>query len=81
MRALALGEINARRANLDSARERVQRFEGAFLREAQRAAEAAEFAYSRGAIGVMDLLVIWAAWLLTCRSASPSPSSSPMVIT
>jgi cobalt-zinc-cadmium efflux system outer membrane protein len=56
VRALALGEINARRADLDSARERVQRFEGALLREAQRAAEAAEFAYSRGAIGVMDLL-------------------------
>jgi len=56
VRALALGEINARRADLDAARERVQRFEGALLREAQRAAEAAEFAYSRGAIGVMDLL-------------------------
>ena len=56
VRALALGEINARRADLDAARERVQRFEGALLSEARRAAEAAEFAYSRGAIGVMDLL-------------------------
>lgn len=56
VRALALGEIFARRAELDSARERVQRFEGSLLKEAQRAAEAAEFAYSRGAIGVMDLL-------------------------
>ncbi len=56
VRALALGEIVARRADLDAARERVQRFEGALLKEAQRAADAAEFAYSRGAIGVMDLL-------------------------
>ena len=56
VRALALGEIAARRADLDASRERVQRFEGALLKEAQRAADAAEFAYSRGAIGVMDLL-------------------------
>jgi cobalt-zinc-cadmium efflux system outer membrane protein len=56
VRALALGELVARRADLDSARERVQRFEASLLKEAQRAAEAAEFAYSRGAIGVMDLL-------------------------
>lgn len=56
VRALARGEIDARRADLDAARERVQRFEGSLLKEAQRAADAAEFAYSRGAIGVMDLL-------------------------
>jgi cobalt-zinc-cadmium efflux system outer membrane protein len=56
VRALARGEIDARRADLEAARERVQRFEGALLKEAQRAADAAEFAYSRGAIGVMDLL-------------------------
>ncbi len=56
VRALALGEIIARRADLDAARERVQRFEGSLLKEAQRAADAAEFAYSRGASGVMDLL-------------------------
>ena len=56
VRALALGEIAARRADLDAARERVQRFEGSLLKEAQRAADAAEFAYTRGAIGVMDLL-------------------------
>ena len=56
VRALALGEIAARRADLDSARERVRRFDGALLKEAQRAADAAEFAYTRGAIGVMDLL-------------------------
>ena len=33
-----------------------RRFDDALLREAQRASDAAEFAYSRGAIGVMDLL-------------------------
>jgi len=56
VRALALGEIAARRADLESARERVRRFDEALLKEAQRAADAAEFAYTRGAIGVMDLL-------------------------
>ena len=56
VRALALGEIAARRADLESARERVRRFDDALLKEAQRAADAAEFAYTRGAIGVMDLL-------------------------
>ena len=56
VRALALGEIVARRADLDAARERVQRFRESLLKEAQTAADAAEFAYSRGAIGVMDLL-------------------------
>jgi cobalt-zinc-cadmium efflux system outer membrane protein len=56
VRALALGEIVSRRAELDAARERVQRFRESLLIEAQKAADAAEYAYSRGAIGVMDLL-------------------------
>ncbi len=56
VRALALGEIVKSRADLDSARDRVQRFREVLLAEAQRSAEGAEFAYSRGAIGVMDLL-------------------------
>ncbi len=56
VRALALGEIVKSRADLDSARDRVQRFRELLLAEAQKSAEGAEFAYSRGAIGVMDLL-------------------------
>ena len=42
VRALALGEIVARRAELDAARERVQRFEASLLKAAQSAADAAE---------------------------------------
>ena len=56
VRALALSEIVRSRADLDSAHDRVRRFGDVLLKEAQRAAEGAEFAYSRGAIGVMDLL-------------------------
>ena len=56
VRALAVGEIDARGADLNAARERVSRFRDSLLAAAQKAADAAEFAYSRGAIGVMDLL-------------------------
>ena len=56
VRALARGEISRARADLDAATERVERFQGVLLREAQKAADAAEFAYSKGALGVMDLL-------------------------
>lgn len=55
-RALAMGEIESSRADLDSAIDRVRRFKGVLLKEAQKAADGAEFAYSQGAIGVMDLL-------------------------
>jgi cobalt-zinc-cadmium efflux system outer membrane protein len=56
VRALALGEIAKSRADLDAASERVKRFRDTLSEEAQRAAEGAEFAYSKGAIGVLDLL-------------------------
>jgi len=56
VRALAQGEFAKSRADLDAALERVQRFRDTLLQEAQRAAEGAEFAYSKGAIGVLDLL-------------------------
>ena len=56
VRALAQGEIARSRADLDAAYERVRRFQEVLLKEAQKAADAAEFAYSRGALGVMDLL-------------------------
>jgi cobalt-zinc-cadmium efflux system outer membrane protein len=56
VRALAQGEIARSRADLDAALERVQRFRDTLSQEAQRAADGAEFAYSKGAIGVLDLL-------------------------
>jgi cobalt-zinc-cadmium efflux system outer membrane protein len=56
VRALALGEIAKSRADLDAALERVQRFRDNLSQEAQRAADGAEFAYNKGAIGVLDLL-------------------------
>ena len=56
VRAIAMGEIAKSRADLDAATERVQRFRETLTQEAQRAAEGAEFAYSKGAIGVLDLL-------------------------
>ena len=55
-RALALAEINRAWSDLASASERVRRYDSGLLREAQRAAEAAEFAYRNGALGVIDLL-------------------------
>jgi cobalt-zinc-cadmium efflux system outer membrane protein len=56
VRALALADIGRARADLASARERVERFDNQLLASARKAAEAAEFAYQRGALGVMDLL-------------------------
>ena len=56
VRALARADIGRARADLASARERVERFDGQLLASARKAAEAAEFAYHRGALGVMDLL-------------------------
>ena len=56
VRALALGEIARSRSDLQSAAERVGRFREVLLAAAEKAANGAEFAYSRGAIGVMDLL-------------------------
>ncbi len=56
VRALARTEIARAWTDLASARERVDRFEGQLLASARKAAEASEFAYKRGALGVMDLL-------------------------
>jgi cobalt-zinc-cadmium efflux system outer membrane protein len=56
IRAQALTDINKARADLEAAAERVQRFDGSLLAEAQRSLDAAEFAYGHGALSVMDLL-------------------------
>ena len=55
-RAASFTEIDRARSDLAAARDRVQRFESALLKEAARSAEAAEFAYRNGALGVIDLL-------------------------
>ena len=73
-RALALGDIESSRADLESAVDRVRRFDGALLGEAQKAADAAEFAYANGAIGVMDLLDSRRQLYLTRLEASAAQS-------
>ncbi len=56
VRAVALSEISAAAAALAATADRVQRFRQGLLAAAGQSADAAEFAYTRGAIGVMDLL-------------------------
>jgi cobalt-zinc-cadmium efflux system outer membrane protein len=55
-RATAIGEITRARADLEASIEKVRRFDQQMLAEAKKAAEAAEFAYQHGAMGVTDLL-------------------------
>lgn len=55
-RAQASTEIARYRDSLESAAERVQRFENSLLAEATNALNSAEFAYRHGALSVMDLL-------------------------
>ena len=55
-RALAIAEIARARSDVTAAAERLARYRDGMLAEAQKAADAAEFAYTNGAIGVMDLL-------------------------
>ena len=54
--ALAHVEIARSRADLDAARERRNRIDSDLLPQARKSADAAEFAFRNGAIGVMDLL-------------------------
>jgi cobalt-zinc-cadmium efflux system outer membrane protein len=54
--ALAKAEIARARGDVAAARERRSRIEGELLPQAQKSADAAEFAFRNGAIGVMDLL-------------------------
>ena len=56
VRAKAWSEIDQARADLDAMRERLDRYQGQLLASAKKSADAAEFAYSHGALGVMDLL-------------------------
>ena len=56
VRAAAITEISGAAAALSAGADRVRRFQESLLAAAERAANGAEFAYTRGAIGVMDLL-------------------------
>lgn len=55
-RAAALTEIDRANADLQAATEKLDRFDQQILTEAQKAADAAEFAYNHGATGITDLL-------------------------
>jgi len=56
VRAQARSELSRALSDLQAAAERLRRYDESLLAEAKKAADAAEFAYGRGAIGVMDLL-------------------------
>jgi cobalt-zinc-cadmium efflux system outer membrane protein len=56
LRARALGQAERARSALQAARDRLQRLESGLLADAERVATAAEFAYNKGAMGLMDLL-------------------------
>jgi outer membrane protein, heavy metal efflux system len=56
IRARARADLGRSRSDLESAQDRVERYNDALLKEALRAADAAEYAYKRGAVGVTDLL-------------------------
>jgi len=55
-RAQALGQVAQARNALLAARDRYQRLHGGLLADAERVAKAAEFAYGKGAMSLMDLL-------------------------
>ncbi|MBS1188348.1 MAG: Outer rane efflux protein [Rhodocyclaceae bacterium] len=54
--ALAVGDVDQARSAVQSARDRRRRLETGLLADAERVAKAAEFAYGKGAMGLMDLL-------------------------
>ena len=56
LQAQAGGEVARARSVLLAARDRLRRIEEGLLADARRVAEAAEFAYQRGAMGLLDLL-------------------------
>lgn len=60
--ALAIGELEQARSQLAGATERRQRVENELIADADRVAKGAEFAYTRGAMGLMDLLDARRTW-------------------
>lgn len=55
-RAQARAELASAYAGLAAATDRVRRYDAGLLSEAERALQSAEFAYRKGALGIMDLL-------------------------
>ncbi len=55
-RAVAATELRRAASDLNAAAERVERYEGSLLAAAGRSAQAAEFAFQRGAISVLEVL-------------------------
>ena len=55
-RAQAATDVARAGADIEAARARIERFRGSLIAEAKRAANAAEFAYQKGATGVLELL-------------------------
>ncbi|MBI4740477.1 MAG: TolC family protein [Betaproteobacteria bacterium] len=60
--ALALGERDQARHRLAASTERRQRLENELLADAERVAKAAEFAFNKGAISLLDLLDARRTW-------------------
>lgn len=56
LRAQAIGQLGQLRAQLLAARDRLRRLDAGLLADAQRVADAAELAYNKGAMGLLDLL-------------------------
>lgn len=56
VKAAALAEMRSAKADLEAAIDKNRRFDQNILTEAQKASDAAEFAYQHGAMSVMDLL-------------------------
>lgn len=56
LQAQATGQVGQARSALLAARDRLQRLEQGLLADAERVAAAAELAYNKGAMGLMDLL-------------------------
>jgi outer membrane protein, heavy metal efflux system len=60
--AQALGDADQARSQLSASAERRQRLENELLADADSIAKAAEFAYSKGAMGLIDLLDARRTW-------------------
>jgi cobalt-zinc-cadmium efflux system outer membrane protein len=55
-RAVALNELRRAAGDLNASAERIERFDGSLLAAANQSAQATEFAFSRGAISVLEVL-------------------------
>ncbi len=55
-RAVATNEVRRAASDLNAAAERLERFDGSLLAAADRSAQAAEFAFQRGATSVLEVL-------------------------